>query len=118
MFELTDYNAIIFDGLREIPDYLGQSATDHVQNGAGLFMIPAADGNMNSYNRFLRQAGAGQYAGMYGSYGSFDPVDRVAEPLRGNPVLDEIFAEEEQSEIRIKDRKSTRLNSSHVAIAY
>src|SRR5690625_6798587 len=64
-------------------------------------MIPAADGNMNSYNRFLRQAGAGQYAGMYGSYGSFDPVDRVAEPLRGNPVLDEIFAEEEQSEIRI-----------------
>lgn len=99
--ELTDYNAIIFDGLREIPDYLVQSATDHVQNGAGLFMIPAADGNMNSYNRFLQQAGAGQYAGMYGSYGSFDPVDRVAEPLRGNPVLDEIFAEEEQSEIRI-----------------
>src|SRR5690625_6985489 len=99
MVELTDYNAIIFDGLREIPDYLVQSATDHVQNGAGLFMIPVADGNMNSYNRFLRQAGAGQYAGMYGSYGSFDPVDSVAEHMRWNSVMYDIFVEVESSEI-------------------
>lgn len=99
--ELSEYNAVIFDGLRNIPDYIGQAVTDHIQNGAGLFMLPAANGNMNSYNRFLQQAGAGYYSGLFGNYGSFDPIDRVAEPPPGNPVLDVIFEEEEQTEIRI-----------------
>lgn len=98
---LTDFDAVILDGVRNVPDYLSQTLISHVESGAGLLLLPAADGNVNSYNRLLDVGGAGRYAGITGSYGSFETVDRMAAPAEGHPVLETIFDKAEDEEIRL-----------------
>jgi hypothetical protein len=99
--EFDEYDAIILDGLRTIPDYITQPLIDHVQTGAGLLFLPAAEGSINSYNRFLSFAGTGSYTDVIGSYGSFDPIDRIDEPNDGHPMLDAVFETNENEEIRL-----------------
>lgn len=99
--QIPGFDAVILDGVKNIPDYLGQSLTDHVQTGAGLLLLPAAEGNLNSYNRILSVSGAGRYSNIQGSYGSFDPVDRMARPTGGHPVLESIFDKTDDEEIRL-----------------
>lgn len=98
---LYDYDAVIMDGIRDIPDFLAQSIIDHVQAGAGFLLMPAAEGSISSYNRLLSFSGSGQYSQVTGSYGSFTPVDRMATPSEGHPVLDTIFDKPEEEEIRL-----------------
>jgi len=103
-FQVSDlyrYNAIVLDGISDIPDYLSQALLDHVQDGAGLLLMPAADGNLQSYNRLLSFSGAGNYVDVHGSYGSFQTIDRMQEPVRGHPILDTIFDVSEDEEIRL-----------------
>lgn len=99
--ELYEFDAVILDGLRNIPDYLSQALLDHVQDGAGLLLLPAADGNINSYNRLLSFSESGRYADVIGSYGSFNTIDRMQEPVRGHPILDQIFDIRDDEEIRL-----------------
>lgn len=99
--ELTQYDAVILDGIRQIPDYLSEPLIDHVQNGAGLLFMPAANGDLSSYNRLLNFSNAGRYANVLGSYGSFEPVDRMAEPTEGHPIMDQMFEKPEDEEIRL-----------------
>lgn len=95
------YNAVILDGVRNIPDYLSQALMNHVQSGAGLLFLPAANGNLNSYNRLLGIGGAGQFINISGSYGSFSTIDRMAPPAEGHPVLETIFDLSGEEEIRL-----------------
>ena len=99
--ELNQYDAIVLDGIRNIPDYLSESIIDHVQTGAGLLFMPAANGDINSYNRLLNFSESGSYANVIGSYGSFESVDRMAEPTEGHPIMDQIFEKPEDEEIRL-----------------
>lgn len=99
--EFDDYDAIVMDGLRNIPDYITQPLVDHVQSGAGLLFLPAAEGSLNSYNRFLSFAGTGSYTDIIGSYGSFDSIDRIDEPNDGHPMLDTVFETTENEQIRL-----------------
>ncbi len=99
--ELFQYDAVILDGIRRIPDYLSQSLIDHVQSGAGLLFLPAADGNVVSYNRLMSFSNAGRYSDVIGSYGSFEPVDRMAEPSEGHPIMEQMFEKPENEEIRL-----------------
>jgi hypothetical protein len=99
--DVFEYDAVILDGIRNIPDYLIQALTDHVQTGAGLLFLPAAEGNMSSYNRLLGLSEAGRYANVNGSYGSFRTIDRMAPPEDGHPVLDNIFEKDDDEEIRV-----------------
>jgi len=99
--EFDDYDAIVVDGLRNIPDYITQPLVDHIQSGAGLLFLPAAEGSLNSYNRFLSFAGTGSYTDIIGSYGSFDSIDRIDEPNDGHPMLDTVFETTENEEIRL-----------------
>jgi len=98
---IYEFDAIILDGLRNIPDFLSQSLIDHVQAGAGLLFLPAAEGNVSSYNRLLNFSGSGSYSDIVGSYGSFDPIDRMAVPAEGHPILNSIFDKDEEEEIRL-----------------
>lgn len=99
--ELSNYDAVVLDGIRRIPDFLSESLIDHVQSGAGLLFLPAANGNVNSYNRLLNFGNAGRFSDVIGSYGSFEPVDRMAEPTEGHPIMDQIFEKPEDEEIRL-----------------
>lgn len=99
--DLFNYDAIVLDAIRTIPDYLAQALSDHIQNGAGLLLLPAADGNMNSYNRLLSLSGLPGYSNITGSYGSFSPIDRMAAPVEGHPILDTIFDKPDDEALRL-----------------
>lgn len=99
--ELSQYDAVILDGIRRIPDYLSEALIDHVQAGAGLLFMPAANGDVNSYNRLLNFSNSGRYSNVIGSYGSFEPVDRMAEPAEGHPIMEQMFEKPEDEEIRL-----------------
>jgi len=99
--EFDSYNAIVIDGLRNVPDYITQPLVDHVQTGAGLLFLPAAEGSLNSYNRFLSFAGTGSYTDVIGSYASFNTIDRIDEPNDGHPMLETVFETNENEEIRL-----------------
>ncbi|PKD43823.1 BatA domain-containing protein [Rhodohalobacter barkolensis] len=99
--ELNNYDAIILDGLRSVPDYLSQTVLDVVQRGGGALLMPAADGDINSYNRLLGFGSAGMYTEVEGSYGSFEVIDRMAEPEEGHPIIDTIFEIDEGEQVRL-----------------
>lgn len=98
---LYDYDAVILDGLQSVPDYLSQTVLDVVQNGGGAMMLPAADGDINSYNRMLGFGNAGRYTDVIGSYGSFDVIDRMAEPDDSHPIIDTIFEIDEDETVQL-----------------
>ena len=99
--QLNQYDAVILDGIRTIPDYLSESLIDHVQEGAGLLFLPAANGNVTSYNRLLNFSNSGRYSDVLGIYGSFEPLDRMAEPTAGHPIMEQMFEKPEDEEIRL-----------------
>jgi len=94
-------DAIVLDGVREIPDYLSQAIIESVQGGSGLLLLPAAEGRIDSYNRLLGISNAGRYSNLAGSYGSFQSFDRLAPPQQGHPILDAMFDVEEGDEVRV-----------------
>ncbi len=98
---LYDYDAVVLDGLQSVPDYLSQTVLDIVQNGGGALLMPAADGDINSYNRMLGFGNAGRYIDVIGSYGSFNVIDRMAEPDESHPIIDSIFEISEGETVRL-----------------
>src|SRR6056297_87605 len=98
-FEGND--AIVLDGLETIPDYLSQSLIEEVQSGAGLLLIPSAEGDLQNYNSVLALSDAGRYSRIIGSYGSFNRYDQLAPPESGHPILDVMFDRQEGEDLRV-----------------
>jgi len=96
-----DYDAVVLNGVRSVPDYLSQPLIDKVQGGGGLLLLPAADGSISSYNRLLGSGEAGSYRDVVGSYGSFTSIDRLATPSEGHPILEAMFEKQEEEQIRL-----------------
>ena len=94
-------DAVVLNGVPDLPDYLIQPLTDHVQQGAGLLLLPSAEGNPQGYNRLIGSAPGTGYQGVLGSYGSFQAVERLASPSEGHPILDGIFDKEENEPIQL-----------------
>lgn len=99
--DLVEVDAVVLDAVRSIPDYLRQSLLDQVQGGMGLLLIPSATGNLNNYNRLISFAGSAGYSNITGSYGSFTPIDRMAVPSEGHPILDKLFDKSDDEELRL-----------------
>lgn len=99
--QFNNADAIILDAITTIPDYLMQSMIERVQAGAGLLLIPSADGDIQSYNRLLSLSDAGRYSSLVGSYGSFDRHDQLAPPENGHPILEAMFDRQDGEELRV-----------------
>jgi hypothetical protein len=99
--EIDNYDAVILEGLAEIPDFLHGTLQRFVQNGKGLIVLPGTRSSTTSYNRFLNSFNAGRITGLRGDYGRFDEVARVDRLVEGHPVLDEIFDKKDEESISI-----------------
>lgn len=99
--DLEEFDAIVLDGLVIIPDFIRNGLQRFVQEGRGLIMFPSQESSMSSYNQFMDMLNAGQFTGLRGDYGRFEPVAGFQQLMQGHPVLDEIFDKEEEDEIRI-----------------
>lgn len=95
---LTDFDALILDGIETIPEYAFSPIQDFVQNGGGLLLFPSENGNINNYNSFLSGYNAGRFSGIQGEYASFKAIASGDELLENHPAFSGLFelSEEEQ----------------------
>lgn len=99
--DLEEFDAVMLDGLVNIPEFIHSDLQRFVQQGKGLIIFPSEGSNMNSYNALLNKFNAGQFSGLRGDYGRFEQVARLQPLVEGHPILDEIFEKQEDEEIRI-----------------
>lgn len=98
---LTNVDALIFDGIPEIPEFAFQNLLNFVQNGGGILFFPSEQGNIINYNRFLNQFNAGTFEGLVGEFASFSPIASVTEIQQDHPVFTGLFDAAEDEQIRV-----------------
>ena len=99
--DLENYDVIVFDGLREVPEYWFNDLQRYVQNGKGLLFFPSEQGNVGNYNEFFQLFNAGEYRDIIGEYASFKAVGEFDELVEGHPILDELFEKESEEQISL-----------------
>lgn len=97
----SQYDAVILDGLREVPEYLFPDLQRLVQQGGGLVFLPSEKGDIANYNHLLNLFDAGRFNGVRGSYGSFKAVASIEKLVEGHPVLDQIFRKKDDEDIQL-----------------
>lgn len=95
------YDAIVLDGLEQIPEYWFQDLQRYVQNGKGILFLPSEQGDVENYNRLFALFNAGQFDNIVGEYASFNTVIKMGELEEGHPVLDELFNRQEDEAINV-----------------
>lgn len=99
--ELSKYDVIVLDGLKEVPEYWFNDLQRYVQNGKGLLFFPSEQGDINNYNDFFQLFNAGAFRNITGEYASFKPVGAIDDLVEGHPILDELFKKESDEKISL-----------------
>ena len=99
--ELKEFDAVLIQGLTQIPDELVNSLLPWVQNGHGLWVIPSSTSQLTSYNRLLSPFNAGQFVGQIGNYGSYEVQTKADEIIENHQLFNGLFEKEEREELEI-----------------
>lgn len=97
---LSNYDAVILDGINEVPEYSFSSLQDFAQNGGGILFFPSEQGVLNNYNAFLSEFNVGRFGGLQGEYASFRSVAKADEILEDHPAFSGLFEREQNEELR------------------
>ncbi len=95
------FEAIIFDGLNQIPEYAHQRLQNYVQNGGGIVIFPSEQSDLQNYNRFFNLYNAGNFVGVVGDYASFDIIASGNQLQEDHPIFTALFDAEENEQIRV-----------------
>lgn len=98
---VNEYNAIILDGVYQIPEFAWNELQNFTQNGGGLVLVPGNKGNPTSLNPFLKRMNVGEFTGMMGEQGRSEPVASVDRIIRGHPIYEDIFQVNNEEELRL-----------------
>tara|TARA_R110002096_G_scaffold425644_1_gene634447 strand:+ start:20110 stop:22221 length:2112 start_codon:yes stop_codon:yes gene_type:complete len=98
--QFLDYDAIILDGLRNIPEYTFEGLQNFVQSGKGLLVFPSQQTDIPNYNAFLNLFNAGKIVGVIGDYASFNSVAIGTELQEDHPIFSGLFDRSEDEELR------------------
>jgi len=96
------FQAIILDGLRELPEAFTTELLSFVQDGRSLIILPSEMGNQTAYNRLLQRFGAPEFAGIRGEYASYQSIAKLGRLSREHPVLEDLFELRDNEDIRIE----------------
>ncbi|WP_409029185.1 BatA domain-containing protein [Gracilimonas sediminicola] len=97
---LSEFDAVLLDGVESIPEYSFQGLQEYVQNGGGVMFFPSENGNINNYNNLFAQFNAGRFAGIQGEYASFSAVATADELLEDHPAFTGLFEREQNEQLR------------------
>ncbi len=98
--QFLDYDAIILDGLRNIPEYTFKGLQNFVQSGKGLLVFPSQQTDIPNYNAFLGLFNAGKIVGVIGDYASFNSIASGTELQEDHPIFLGLFDRNEDEELR------------------
>lgn len=96
------FQAIILDGLRELPEAFTTDLLSFVQEGRSLIILPNELGNQTAYNRLLQRFGAPEFAGIRGEYATYQSIAKLGRPSREHPVLEDLFELRDNEDIRVE----------------
>ena len=99
--EIANYDAIILDGLKTIPEFAFANLLDFIQNGKGLVFFPSENGDVRNYNSFLRQFNVGSFEGVVGEYSSFKSIAKGENLQDDHPIFTGLFEREEAEDLRV-----------------
>lgn len=99
--DLKNYDAIILDGLRTVPDFAFENLLDFVQSGKGVVFFPSETGDIRNYNSFLGQYNVGSFEGIQGEYASFNSISKGNQLQEDHPIFAGLFEQETVEELRI-----------------
>lgn len=100
--ELASFDAVILDGLSEVPAFAFSRLTDFVQRGNGLLFLPSEKGNISNYNDLLSQFNMGSFSGISGEYASFKPIAKVSELEYDHPIFRGLFDKLEDEQVNVE----------------
>jgi hypothetical protein len=100
-YDLDNFDAIILESPRRVPEYLQAELVQFVQQGRGMLFVPSEQGNIENYNRFLARFSAGTFTGMRGTYGRFEEVASLQPLDSGHLLASDLFESEDEEELRI-----------------
>lgn len=98
---LRNYDAIILDGLRVVPDFAFENLLDFVQSGKGVVFFPSETGDLRNYNSFLSQYNVGSFEGIQGEYAAFNSISKGSVLQEDHPIFAGLFEQETSEELRI-----------------
>lgn len=98
--DLSEFNAVLIDGVDNVPEYSFNLLQDYVQNGGGVIFFPSEDGDLSNYNSLFSQFNAGRFGGIQGEYASFRTVASADELLQDHPAFTGMFEQGDNEELR------------------
>ena len=98
--DLSEFNAVLIDGVDNVPEYSFNLLQDYVQNGGGVIFFPSEDGDLSNYNSLFSQFNAGRFGGIQGEYASFRTVASADELLQDHPAFTGMFEQDDNEELR------------------
>lgn len=96
---INEFDAVLLDGVQNLPEYMYQPLQRFVQDGNGLILFPSQQANISSYNNFLDPFNIGRYVGVIGDYGSFNSIAKGTVLLDEHPIFDGLFERTEEEKI-------------------
>ncbi len=98
---ISEYDAIILDGINEVPEFAFSNLLNFVQEGKGVIFFPSENGNIRNYNEFLRQYNVGSFEGIQGEYSSFNSIAKGDQLQEDHPIFSGLFEKENSESLRI-----------------
>ncbi|MFN8261262.1 MAG: BatA domain-containing protein [Chitinophagales bacterium] len=77
------YSLIILNQLQEISSGLAASLKEYMENGGNIYIIPANNANITSYNAFLANSNAGTYGEVLAKSGEVTAINMNEEVFKG-----------------------------------
>ncbi len=100
---ISEFDAIILDGLKEIPEYSFGNLQEYVESGGGLLFFPSEQGNLRNYNTFFQEFNAGRFEGISGEYSSFNAIASGNTIQEDHPIFSGLFDKDEDEDLRVTD---------------
>ncbi len=100
-YDLDEFDALLFEDIERIPEFLHAELVQLVQQGRGIFLLPSEKADMEHYNRFLAGFQAGSFTGMRGTYGRLEEVASLEPLSEGHLLIEDVFESHLDEDLRI-----------------
>ena len=80
---LKKYSLLVLNHLTEFSSGLSASLKEYLDNGGNIYIIPASNANVNSYNAFLSNINAGTYGTLQSKAGEVTNINLNEELFKG-----------------------------------
>lgn len=98
-----EYDAVIFESVEQIPEFIFENMQEFVQNGKGVLLFPSQNADIQNYNSFLQLFNAGKIENVVGEYGSKKNIAGGTDLLADHPIFEGLFEKDEDEKLLFEE---------------